>query len=102
MNTSSLEAKLQTYLDKKEEQIGKKLDLFANMEKEKAERQVKSISVTKKNIDKKINEEVGKQLSGLKEDRIRQLEQLSKKEKKAERRKLLRDLLEKELDQNFS
>ena len=72
-------------------------------QKEKEENQVKSIfNISKRNIDKKIYNEVGKQLSALKEDRLKKFEKLSRNKKKTERRKLLRSLLEKELDGNFS
>lgn len=65
-------------------------------------KQMKSIfNISKRNIDKKIYDEVGKQLSALKEDRLRKFEKLSRNKKKYERRKLLRDLLEKELSKNF-
>lgn len=66
-------------------------------------KQIKSIfNISKRNIDKKIYDEVGKQLSALKEDRLKKFEKLSRNRKKAERRKLLRNLLEKELGKNFS
>ncbi|MBD3273485.1 hypothetical protein GF385_04015 [Candidatus Dependentiae bacterium] len=92
-----VENKMKNYFDEKFKNIQAKMRI-----PKKDKGQIKSIfNISKKNIDKKIYDEVGRQLSALKEDRIKKFEKLSRKKKKAERRKLLRTLLEKELDKNF-
>ena len=96
-----VENKIKTYFDEKLGGIESKIDTAQAVTAPIIEenKKVQSIfDISKKNIDKKIYDEVGRQLSALKEDRIKKFEKLSRKKKKDERRKLLRDLLEKELN----
>lgn len=98
-----VENKIKDYFDERLKGVENKIEIAKNNNESVPDNQVKSIfNISKKNIDKKIYAEVGRQLSSLKEDRIRKFEKLSRRKKKDERRKLLRELLEKELDKNFS
>ena len=100
IDLDAVENNMKSYFDGKFQNMQVKLGV---PQKEKEEGQIKSIfNISKRNIDRKIYDEVGKQLSALKEDRIRKFEKLSRNKKKTERRKLLRNLLEKELSKNFS
>ncbi len=96
-----VENKIKSYFDQKLGDIEGKIDAAqsAAVPILEGNKKVQSIfEISKKNIDKKISEQVEKQLSALKADRIEKIEKLSRKKKKEERRKLLRELLEKEIN----
>ncbi len=106
-----LENKFKNYLDNRLQSLEAKFDAAKAQEskaakaqesKDKSKKDNMVLNISKRKIDEKIYEEVGRQLSALKEQRIRKFEKLSKRKKQNERKKLLRKLLDAELDNNFS
>ncbi|MFH1461804.1 MAG: hypothetical protein ABIF12_02580 [bacterium] len=98
-----VEKNMKNYFDEKLKILDQKI-LNARIldDKNPEKKEMKNFfDISKKTIDKKIYAEVGRQLSSLKEDRIKKYEKLSRNKKKSKRRKVIKYLLEKELDKNF-
>lgn len=95
VDLDNVESKFKDYLDKRMQTLESKLD-SSRMPNVASKKSKPLFDVSKQKIDEKIYEEVGRQLSSLKEERIRAIEKLAKKDKKKERRKLMLKLLDEE------
>ncbi|KKP24880.1 MAG: hypothetical protein SZ59_C0001G0198 [candidate division TM6 bacterium GW2011_GWF2_28_16] len=95
VDLDNVENKFKDYLDKRMKTLESKLD-NAKMPNVATKKSKPLFDVSKQKIDEKIYEEVGRQLASLKEERIKTIEKLAKKDKKKERRKLMLKLLDEE------